>query len=161
MQVTTTIKRPAICSRPATDTHTLFFTFSCGHEYFDKRRAGSVSGCDNCLCDSCQPYNAVIAVSHPCRLCGGSFSYFTNTPQTLLSNEEAARRTIQMIPLYESRSPRTSMKLWADCEHAELGLYIKWHIFACGYGMAALKHFIREEACAHVIMTTCEYNRSV
>ena len=81
-----------IFPRSTTATHTLFVQFSCGHEYFDKRRAGSVSGCDNCLCDSCQPYHAVIAVNHPCRLCGGSFSYFTNTPQTLLSDEEAARR---------------------------------------------------------------------
>src|ERR1700677_3354995 len=92
MEVTTTIRRPDIWAQPTTDTHTLFFQFSCGHEYFDKRRAGSVSGCDNCLCDSCQPYHAAIAVNHPCRLCGGSFSYLTNAPQTLLSNGEAGRR---------------------------------------------------------------------
>jgi hypothetical protein len=56
------------------NTHYLFFQFSCGHEYCSNRASGSVSDWENCLCDSCQPYHAIVVVNHPCRHCGGFFS---------------------------------------------------------------------------------------
>jgi hypothetical protein len=81
-------------------THILFFQFSCGHEYFDNRVPGGVLDWHNCLCDSCQPYHAIIVVKHPCRPCGGSFRYFKDAPQIKLSEEEAARRIEQSSPLF-------------------------------------------------------------
>src|SRR6266487_490949 len=82
--------------------HTLFFQFSCGHEYFDHRMPGGVSDWEDCLCDSCQPYHAAIVVNHPCRHCGGSFRYFRDSTQIRLSEEEAEHR-IKRVPHFFPR----------------------------------------------------------
>jgi hypothetical protein len=86
--------------------HILFFQFSCGHDYFDYRVPGGVSDRDNCLCDSCQPYHAILVVSHPCRLCGGSFQYFRDAPQMRLSEQDAMTRIEHSVPLF-GKKPQT------------------------------------------------------
>jgi hypothetical protein len=80
--------------------HTLFFQFSCGHDYFDTRVSGGVSDCCECLCDSCQPYDGVVVVDHPCRFCGGSFSYLRNAPQIRLLEHEAEDKKKTSTPLF-------------------------------------------------------------
>jgi hypothetical protein len=81
-------------------THTLVFQFSCGHEYFGKRVPGGVSDWEDCLCDYCQPYHAVLIVNHPCLHCGGSFRYFRDAEQIRLTDDEASRRVAHVSPLF-------------------------------------------------------------
>jgi hypothetical protein len=85
-------------------THMLFCQFSCGHEYSDKRVPGGVSDWENCLCDSCQPYHAIIVVDHRCRLCADSFQYFKDAPQIRLSEQEATRRMKRCVPLFGKKA---------------------------------------------------------
>jgi hypothetical protein len=80
------------------EIHTLFFHFTCGHEYFMDRVRGGITDWSNCLCNACQPYHAVMSVDHPCGLCGGSFVYFKDDPQAKLSDEEALERTSNGVP---------------------------------------------------------------
>jgi hypothetical protein len=84
-------------------THTLFFRFSCGHEYFASRVPGGVADCENCLCDSCQPYHAVVIVDHQCRPCGGSFDCVRDARQTRLSDQEAMQRMANCNPLFSGK----------------------------------------------------------
>jgi hypothetical protein len=81
-------------------THTLLFQFSCRHEYFDYRVPGGVSDWEDCLCDSCQPYHAVLVVNHPCRHCGGSSRYFRDAIQIKLSDAETECRIQRAFPLF-------------------------------------------------------------
>jgi len=85
-------------------THLLFFRFSCGHEYYDARVSGGVSERENCLCESCQPYDAVVVVNHPCRHCGGSFNYLKDDQQIRLSEEEAQRKLEVCLSLFSKRA---------------------------------------------------------
>jgi hypothetical protein len=84
------------------ETHLLFFQFGCGHEYYDSRRPGGVSDWNNCLCESCQPYHAAIVVNHPCRHCGGSFSYLKDALQAQLSEQEAQEKKNAGVPLFNA-----------------------------------------------------------
>lgn len=83
-------------------THILFFQFSCGHEYFTERLSGG-SDWENCLCDSCQPYDGVLSVEHPCCFCGGSLAYLRDGRQTRLSEAEAKLKIIEAVPLFGNR----------------------------------------------------------
>ena len=85
------------------ETHVLFFQFSCGHEYFMKRRLGG-DGWENCLCDSCQPFDGVLSAEHPCCLCGGSLAYFKDGLQTRLSEAEVRQKMTKAIPFFLSDS---------------------------------------------------------
>ncbi len=77
---------------------TLFLRFSCGHEYFDHRVIAGGSGWENCLCELCQPYDALLGVEHPCLHCGGSLTYYTYAAQVQLSETEAKQHLTKAIP---------------------------------------------------------------
>jgi hypothetical protein len=81
-------------------THFLFLKFGCGHEYYFPRVSGGVSDWSNCLCDSCQPCDAVLTIEHPCRGCGGSMNYARNAPQTQLTQEAAEKLRTTCSPLF-------------------------------------------------------------
>jgi hypothetical protein len=84
--------------------HTLFLRFSCGHQYYLPRVSGGVSDWSNCLCDACQPYDAVLTVGHSCRGCGGSMTYAKNAPQTRLTTEAAEELRTKTNPLFATIS---------------------------------------------------------
>ena len=84
-------------------THLLFISFSCGHEFYFYRDPGSVSGdWDNCLCDYCQPYDAILLTAHPCCFCDGSLEYRKDDPQTRLSEAQAKQRIENTAPRSEA-----------------------------------------------------------
>lgn len=82
--------------------HLLFLKFSCGHQFCAPRVSGGVSDWMDCLCDSCQPYDAVLTIDHPCRGCGGSMNYSKNAPQTRLTEEAAKELRIKTNPLFQT-----------------------------------------------------------
>jgi hypothetical protein len=47
---------------------------------------------ENCLCNSCQPFDALVVVNHPCVRCDDSFSYLKDAQQTRLSEQEAQKK---------------------------------------------------------------------
>jgi hypothetical protein len=81
-------------------THTLFLQFGCGHEYFLDRVPAGVSDWLLCICDSCQPYDAILTVRHPCAICGGSMGFQKDDLQRKISGEEAATRISSGTPLF-------------------------------------------------------------
>jgi hypothetical protein len=84
--------------------HFLFLKFSCGHQFYALRVSGGVSDWMDCLCDSCQPYDAVLTIDHPCRACGGSMNYPRNAPQTPLTEQAAEELPTTCIPLFATAS---------------------------------------------------------
>src|ERR1700719_1531988 len=68
--------------------HLLFLKFSCGDQCYNPRASGGGSDWNNCLCDSCQPYDAVLTVGHSCRGCAGSMSYPKEAPETRLTQKQ-------------------------------------------------------------------------
>jgi hypothetical protein len=82
--------------------HLLFLTFSCGHQYYLPRVSGGVSDWSNCLCDSCQPYDAVLTINYLCRGCGGSMNYAKDAPQTRLTEQAAEELRAACRALYAS-----------------------------------------------------------
>jgi hypothetical protein len=44
--------------------------FSCRHEYSMCRPDGGVTDVSRCICNSCQPYNAVLIFDKACFVCG-------------------------------------------------------------------------------------------
>lgn len=83
-------------------THLVFLEFACGHEYYFARVPGGVSDWENCLCNSCQPYHAVLTISHRCGACGGSFDYLSTATQIQLSEQEAALQKKTSTPLFSA-----------------------------------------------------------
>ena len=78
--------------------YTLFLTFSCGHDFFMDRESVGMDPSLG-LCNSCQPYHARITVNHPCGLCGGSFRFFKDAPQTIVEDCTAEQNIREGTPL--------------------------------------------------------------